>query len=183
MKAAQGDGGYGPLKPTPSNNTGETLLALPEGFKYNVFGRTGAIFTRLEGAWCGNGSIYFISTNGGDARLGQVWQYTPRGQGGGQLSLLFESPNANVLDAPDNICVAPGGGLVLCEDGGGTEEFIRGLTPRGRIFDFARNAVPGFETSEFAGATFSPDGETMFVNIQTPGITFAIWGPWEDGAL
>jgi secreted PhoX family phosphatase len=36
---------------------------------------------------------------------------------------------------------------------------------------------------EFAGATFSPDGETLFVNIQTPGSTFAIWGSWRKGAL
>jgi secreted PhoX family phosphatase len=69
--------------------------------------------------------------------------------------------------------------LILCEDGGG-EQFLRGLTQQGEIFDFALNVLNG---SEFAGATFSPDGETLFVNIQTPGITLAIWGPWERGAL
>ena len=32
---------------------------------------------------------------------------------------------------------------------------------------------------EFAGTTFSPDGHTLFVNIQASrGMTFAIWGPW-----
>ena len=32
---------------------------------------------------------------------------------------------------------------------------------------------------EFAGATFSPSGDTLFVNIQASrAITFAIWGPW-----
>jgi uncharacterized protein len=32
---------------------------------------------------------------------------------------------------------------------------------------------------EFAGASFSPDGHTLFVNIQASrGMTFAIWGPW-----
>jgi len=31
----------------------------------------------------------------------------------------------------------------------------------------------------FAGSTFSPDGKTLFVNIQaSKGISFAIWGPW-----
>jgi hypothetical protein len=39
------DGDYGDLQPTVSENTGETLLALPEGFKYNVFGRTGTIMS------------------------------------------------------------------------------------------------------------------------------------------
>ena len=37
--------------------------------------------------------------------------------------------------------------------------------------------------SEFAGACYSPDGQTLFVNIQSPGYTFAIWGPWQNGAL
>ncbi len=37
---------------------------------------------------------------------------------------------------------------------------------------------------EFAGSTFCPDGKVLFVNIQSSaGVTFAIWGPWEDGAL
>ena len=39
-----------------------------------------------------------------------------------------------------------------------------------------------YRQSEWAGATFSPDGKTLFVNIQTPGITFAIAGPWETVA-
>jgi secreted PhoX family phosphatase len=43
------------------------------------------------------------------------------------------------------------------------------------VFPFALNA---FDDSEFAGATFSPDGRTLFVNIQgAPALTFAIWNP------
>jgi secreted PhoX family phosphatase len=34
--------------------------------------------------------------------------------------------------------------------------------------------------SELAGACFSPDGSTMFVNIQTPGVTLAVTGPWNS---
>jgi secreted PhoX family phosphatase len=60
---------------------------------------------------------------------------------------------------------------------------VRGISYDGRVFDFAANLVPGFENREFAGATFSPDGETLFFNVQTPGITFAVWGPWRKGAL
>nr|MBA3847962.1 DUF839 domain-containing protein [Planctomycetota bacterium] len=30
----------------------------------------------------------------------------------------------------------------------------------------------------FAGACFSPDGTTLFVNIQSPTTTIAITGPW-----
>jgi len=145
--------------------------------------RGGATFTRLEGCWHGEGRIYFTSTNGGDRGLGQVWEYQPQGKAGGLLKLLYESPDAEALRAPDNLCVSPRGrGLLVCEDGEGTQR-VRGLTREGRIFDFASNLVPGFENREFAGATFSPDGKTLFVNVQTPGLTFAIWGPWKKGAL
>ena len=68
-----------------------------------------------------------------------------------------------------------------------------GLTPDGKIFRFAsnnvvlageRNGLEGdFRDSEFAGATFSPDGQWLFVNVQTPGITFAITGPWGEGLI
>src|SRR5262245_39278431 len=163
--------------PDPVNAETDPLAVFKQGLAGG-----GAIFKRLEGAWYGDGSIFFNSTNGGNAGLGQVWRFRPRGHSGGQLTLIFESPSGVVLDSPDNICVTPGGGLILCEDGSG-EEFLHGLTQQGEIFKFAKNTVPGFIGSEFAGATFSPDGETLFVNIQTPGITFAIWGPWEEGAL
>jgi secreted PhoX family phosphatase len=144
--------------------------------------RGGATFARLEGCWYGQGKIFFTSTSGGESRLGQIWQYEPKGKNDGVLTLLFESPDAQHLEGPDNLCVSPRGGLAICEDGRG-EQFVRGLTPDGRIFDFARNTIPGHEDKEFAGATFSPDGETLFFNAQTAGLTFAVWGPWKDGAL
>ncbi len=141
-----------------------------------------ATFARLEGCWHGAGNIFFTATSGGDKRKGQVWRYSPQGENEGVLTLLFESPDSAVLDGPDNLCISPRGGLVICEDGS-QEQFVRGLTPEGKIFDLARNVVSGFETREFAGATFSPDGQTLFFNIQTPGLTFAVWGPWGEGAL
>lgn len=151
----------------------------------------GASFRRLEGCWhAGEGAIVFNSTSGGDAGLGQVWMYQPLGPTSGLLTLLFESTSPSVLDGPDNITVSPRGGLLLCEDGDG-DQYLRGLTPTGLIFDFALNLEGD---SEWAGACFSPDGETLFVNRQgrtsgpnppasDPGMTFAIWGPWETGAL
>jgi secreted PhoX family phosphatase len=167
----------------------------PDGYDVyrQGFAKGGAIFDRLEGCWYGDASIYFVVTNGGDAELGQVWQYRPRGLRSGVLTLIFESPRAEVLDGPDNICVSPRGGLILCEDGD-DEQYLRGLTPHGEIFDFALNL---YNDNEFAGACFSPNGKTLFVNFQgstspaTPpgsnpaalGMTFAIWGPWKDGAL
>ena len=66
------------------------------------------------------------------------------------------------------------GDLVVCEDGAG-ENHVVGITSSGRFYKLARNA---WNKSEFAGACFAPDGRTLFVNLQDPGITFAIWGPW-----
>ncbi|MGI9121250.1 MAG: alkaline phosphatase PhoX [Acidimicrobiales bacterium] len=150
----------------------------------------GATFSRLEGAWYSDGEIFFNSTSGGDAGTGQVWNYKPnRRTGEGVVRLMFESPSDTVLSNPDNICVSPAGGVVLCEDGDLPTQYLRGLTSDGRIFDFAHE----FETGrEWTGATFSPDGNILFVNIQGDlsiggpgnlGKTFAIWGPFETGAL
>ena len=149
-----------------------------------------ATFARLEGAWYGNDAkIYVVSTSGGGSGRGQVWEYDPAEE---RLRMLFQSPGAEVLNAPDNICVSPRGGLVLCEDGGG-EEFLHGLTVDGQIFQFAKNTtvlngernglVGDFRGSEWAGACYSPDGKWLFANLQGPGITFAITGPWMSGAL
>jgi secreted PhoX family phosphatase len=150
--------------------------------------RGGVAFARLEGCWWGDNSVYFNATSGGAAGAGQVWQYRPTSVDAGFLVLIFESPNRTVLDSPDNLCTSPRGGLVICEDGGG-QQFIRGLTTQGQIFDFVATNGNG---SEFCGACFSPDGNILFFNSQgstdsgdtaNPGATYAIWGPWTQGAL
>jgi uncharacterized protein len=152
-----------------------------------------ARISRGEGAWYGNGVVYVISTDGGPARQGQVFALDPAA---GTFTCVFASLAANVLNAPDNVTVSPRGGLVLCEDGSGLE-FLHGLSPAGEIFPFARNnlvlppeyaALKGysgdFSGSEWAGATFEPkNGNWLFVNIQSPGVTFAITGPWKQGPL
>jgi uncharacterized protein len=151
--------------------------------------RGGAIFARLEGAWWGAGRIFFTATSGGAAKMGQVWELNPSANG---LRLVYESPGADVLNMPDNLCVSPRGGLVVCEDGT-ANPCMHGLTTDGRIFRFARNNVVlngersgisgDFRGSELAGATFSPDGRWLFFNIQTPGFSVALTGPWGEGGL
>jgi len=140
------------------------------------FAKGAAQFSRGEGIWYSNGELYFCCTDGGEAEFGQVWRYIPDSsrQSGGTIELFVEPNEQNALDGPDNIVVSPLGDLFICEDGEG-EQFVVGITLQGELYDFARNAI---NESEFAGACFSPDGRTMFVNIQDPGITFAIWGPW-----
>jgi secreted PhoX family phosphatase len=161
---------------------------LDSGFVFNqALAKGAARFARLEGCWYDDSSIYFNATSGGNAGAGQIWQYHT---GRHELQLIFESPSAAVLNSPDNICVSPRGGIVLCEDGPGTN-YVRGLTRDGAIFDLIRNNLNDIE---WAGACFSPQGRTLFVNIQgntrpiqipggAKGMTFAIWGPWESGAL
>jgi secreted PhoX family phosphatase len=159
-----------------------------KGVYHDGFAKGGATFARLEGAFAGHGKIYFVATSGGDAGRGQVWEYDPAAE---RLRLVFESPGPDVLDMPDNVAVSPRGGLVLCEDGPEVQ-FVRGLTVDGVVFDFAQNNAVlrgehglhgDFRRSEFAGAAFSPDGQWLFVNMQSPGITFAITGPWRKGVL
>lgn len=170
--------------PDPQDAAVNDLAVYQQGFA-----KGGATFARLEGCWWGNNTVYFNATSGGDVEEGQVWEYRPAGTNHGILRLIFESPDEAVLDNPDNITVTPRGGIVLCEDGDRDHLFLRGLTRDGRIFDFAQNLA---NNREWAGATFSPDGQTLFVNIQGDtgpggpgdlGMTFAIWGLWKNGAL
>jgi len=150
----------------------------------------GTTFARLEGCWSGEGMIYFDATSGGGAKAGQIWQYDPQNE---KLTMLFESPGNEILNMPDNLCVNPHGGLALCEDGDyGDNEFpqrIHLLSQEGKLTPLALNDVQlagqksfngDFRGKEWAGATFSPDGKWLFANIQTPGITFAITGPWKS---
>ncbi len=145
-----------------------------------------AVFCRGEGVFFGQGELYFACTSGGAARAGQIFRYVPsaaEGQAGekdqpGKLQLFVESQNKQVLDYADNLVVAPWGHVILCEDrySDTLRNHLRGVTPEGKVYTLGRNVFPG--NSEFAGSCFSPDGGTMFVNIQNPGITLAITGPW-----
>ena len=152
-----------------------------------------AYFSRLEGQVYEDGVVYFTSTEGGGAPeggtsnpggygngFGQVWGYDTRNQ---TLTCVYQSPDKETLDFPDNVTASPRGTLVLCEDSSG-DNYLRGLSTDGRLWDIALNRLTGDDGTprygdEFAGSTFSPDGKTLFVNIQaSKGLTFAIWGPW-----
>jgi secreted PhoX family phosphatase len=186
---ADGETSYGKVswvtidEPDPADDT----------VRHEAQGKGAAVFGRLEGAWYGNERIYVLTTNGGPAGQGQVFELDPATD---EFRVLFASPSAEVLNSPDNMCVSPRGGLVLCEDGSGTE-YVHGLTTEGEIFRFAANNVDlrsgtggknvapaDYRGSEWAGSVFEPSqGSWLFLNIQTPGITLAITGPWRQGAL
>lgn len=170
--------------PDPANAAVDRAAVFRQGYA-----KGGAVFQRLEGCWYGDGSIFFDATSGGNAGAGQVWQYRPTSRAAGQLILVFESPSRDVLDSPDNICISPRGGLVICEDGL-NDQYIRALSPAGNLFDLVHQPK-SLLTSEFAGACFSPDGSVLFFNIQGSttsrsarlGGTYAMWGPWQRGGI
>lgn len=144
---------------------------------------------KLEGCYWGGRSVYFVSSfaRGADGsaadHFGQIWRYDPDHH---RLTLVVVfGPDTDVRlpgESPDNICLAPSGGLMVCEDGNGAQH-VFGVTRHGEVYAMARNAqnigtAEQPEWGEFAGVTFSPDGRTMFVNCYTPGTTFAVTGPW-----
>lgn len=162
----------------------DDVEAPKDDLRYRAFKMGAARFARGEGMWHGNDAIYFACTSGGPAGKGQIWRYTPSSYEGtadetkapGKLELFIEPNDATILQAADNICVGPNGDVIVCEDGGPVNHVL-GVTPEGKVFKIARNAL---NKKEFAGSCFSPDGSTLFFNIQTPGITFAVTGPWSE---
>lgn len=156
----------------------------PEGdLRYRGFDAGAARFARGEGMWAGEDGIYFACTSGGRERKGQIFRYRPSPVEGtaaeaeqpGTLELFVEPNDAQLMENADNLCVAPWGDLIVCEDGTDDDWFF-GVTPEGEIYRFGHNMTGG---GEFAGSCFSPDGSTLFVNMQSQGWTFAITGPWE----
>lgn len=152
----------------------EDVESPKDDLRYRGFKNGAACFARGEGMWYSKGSIYFACTNGGIKKRGQIWKLT-----GEKIELFAEPNNPDLVDNCDNITVSPWGDLFICEDGKG-EQFIDIITPQGKIFKLAKNSK---SSSEFAGPVFSPDGSTLFVNIQHDGLTLAITGPWGEKAV
>jgi secreted PhoX family phosphatase len=169
-----------------------------------AWGKGALRMSRGEGVCWHGGKVYLVDTAAGisaDGRRGSgdgaVWEYDPRKD---TLRAIFVAGDPLVGDNIDNISVSPQGTIFLCEDGDpvtdayGPGTRLLGLTARGESFTFAKNNVVltqaeiaaagksvlagDYRGEEWAGACFDPAGEVMFVNIQRPGITLAIWGRW-----
>ena len=144
------------------------------------------IFARGEGLCYADGEFFMTATIGGELRLGQVFNYRPspaegtlaEEQNPGRIQLLAESSINSLLRHADNLAMSPWGDLVICEDTAGHCGLI-GLQTDGTQYPIADNA---YTNSELAGVCFSPDGTTLFVNIQESGLTLAVTGPWASKA-
>ncbi len=147
-----------------------------DDLRYRGFNAGAARFARGEGMWWGDGSAYFAATTGGRGYHGQLWRITPDPDTGVDTLELFAEPrDPSILHRADNITFTPWGDLIVCEDENEPPRMI-GVTPEGQFYLIGRNARGN---SEFAGATFNADGSTLFVNVQNPGYTLAISGPWD----
>lgn len=181
-------------EPDPKNAETNASAVFKEGH-----GKGAAEFIGMEGCAADpTGGVYFSSGEGGESGLGQIWKYVPKTNSGelneeGTLKLVYESRGFGDLDGPDNLTVSPGGKVIICEDGDEDINFLKVLDPdTNTLTVFSENLLtidlhdidpvnypPGsLINSEFAGATFSPDGTWLFVNLQVPGATYAITGPW-----
>ena len=151
--------------------------------------RGAVLFARGEGLWFGDRELFIACTSGGAMKLGQILRYRPsrfEGQSReagepGRLQNFVESTHPAMLNYGDNVTVAPNGHLIVCEDQytAVSRNHLRGITPQGAVYPLALLHVQ----TELAGACFSADGSTLFLNIYSPGRTLAISGPWHDPVI
>lgn len=137
----------------------------------------GLKIARGEGIHMGDGELYFCATNGGAAKFGQIFRLIPGKNGGPDaLALFFESTSGDQFNYGDNLTVQDNGHLIVCEDQytKTVTNHLRGVTPQGVAYPLGLLRIQ----TEPAGACFSPDGKTLFVNAYSPTATLAITGPW-----
>jgi secreted PhoX family phosphatase len=159
---------------------------------------------KFEGVWSNGKGAYIVNSFAfGSSDLpadatkhdGMVWFYDYSAQTITLVTYFPHNPAAETegafgkyadlqFDGPDNVTVTPWGTLVLAEDGVRASHVLSAV-PGGPTYAIARNQLSNGTSSgaptysEFTGPTFAPDGKILFVNIQLPGITLAITGPWE----
>lgn len=155
----------------------DNVEAPEDDLRMRAAAKGAALIARGEGIHMGEDDLYFCSTSGGAKKLGQIFRFVPgRGERADQVELFFESERKDQFNYGDNLCVAPNGHVIVCEDQytDVVDNHLRGITPSGAPYDFARLTLQ----TELAGACFSPDGKWMFVNAYAPTRTLAITGPW-----
>lgn len=158
---------------------------------------------KFEGIWSGDRGAYIVNSFAfgandlpADATKhdGMVWYYDYSDETITLVTYFPHNPVAEAegpfptyydlyFDGPDNVSVTPWGTLILAEDGVRASHVLS-AQPGGPTYAIARNQLVNGSSngnptySEFTGPTFTPDGKVLFVNIQSPGITLAISGPW-----
>lgn len=157
----------------------DNVEAPQDDLRMQAAAKGAALIARGEGIHMGKDDLYFCSTSGGAKNLGQIFRLVPgRGSQSDRIELFFESESKAQFDYGDNLCVAPSGHLLVCEDQytRTVNNHVRGITPDGRPYDLAKLNMQ----CELAGGCFSPDGKWFFVNAYAPTRTFAVTGLWAE---
>lgn len=196
--------------PNPDQNRGNAtglngqLISSAAGPFVQGWAKGALRMNRGEGIWYAQGKMYVMDTSGGQVSRGAIWELDLASQ---VLRCIYSSPSMLVGNMGDNLTVSPRNAILICEDASNavTDHFgfgqrLMGLTSAGDTYIFAKNNINltadqlqgagklaslagDRRGNEFAGACFDPTGRHLFVNIQTPGVTFAITGPWARGPL
>ena len=157
----------------------DSVEAPKDDLRYQAAAKGASLVARGEGIHMGEGEVFVCSTSGGARKLGQIFRvkFSPDGESD-RVELFFESVSKHQFDYGDNVVVAPNGHLIVCEDQYTevVDNHLRGIAPDGNAYPLARLRLQ----TELAGACFSPDGQTMFVNVYAPTKTLAITGPWDS---
>jgi secreted PhoX family phosphatase len=157
----------------------DAVEAPKDNLRYQAATKGASLVARGEGIHMGKGEAYVCSTSGGARKLGQIFRikFSPDGESD-RVELFFESVSKHQFDYGDNVVVAPNGHLIVCEDQYTrvVDNHLRGIAPDGNAYPLARLRLQ----TEPAGACFSPDGQTLFVNVYSPTKTLAITGPWDS---
>ena len=157
----------------------DSVEAPRDDLRYQAAAKGASLVARGEGIHMGEGEAFVCSTSGGARKLGQIFRvkFSPDGESD-RVELFFESVSKHQFDYGDNVVVAPNGHLIVCEDQYTevVDNHLRGIAPDGNAYPLARLRLQ----TELAGACFSPDGQTMFVNVYAPTKTLAITGPWDS---
>jgi len=153
-----------------------------------AFAKGAAQFARGEGMAIDGNDIFFTCTSGGLKEQGQIFRYNLSPFEGNAkekthpatISLFVEPDDMRIFDYGDNLTIDPRGNLIVCEDRYSNilRNHLRIITPDAKIATLA--ACRSKTHTEFAGVCFSPDGSTLFVNLQEDGVTVAIKGPWDQ---
>ncbi len=135
----------------------------------------------VQETWAGtDGSIWFVCRScevhhKNVSKGGHIWRYDPASQ---TIELIGSFADDTPHDKPKSVTPGPHG-FAIASTHNQTERRIVGIAENGQLFPFGLNRL---NNEDFSGATFSPDGKTLFVNLRgSPGLSFAIWGPWRKG--
>jgi sugar lactone lactonase YvrE len=129
-------------------------------------------FAGGEGCWYADGAVVFTTKLDG-----RLWRYD---EASSRLSVIYDVATQVQPDLTgvDNLTGWPGGGLVVCEDGGDMQ--LVGLSPDGSVSPILQ--VVGQDTSELSGVGFDRSGQRLYVSSQRGvdgnGIIYEVTGPF-----